>query len=105
MNSLRIGFILVLWALTPKAGADSQKAHVIYAPGLDYPPTARVSIHRSFSKCSDKLTLDRDERVVIRDRVCGELEDELILHRGFGSNETEISCGGRESTSPAVKAF
>lgn len=47
MNSLRVGFILVVCTLVPKAGAeenpvDYEKSHAIYAPKPDYPEEARA---------------------------------------------------------------
>jgi hypothetical protein len=52
-----------------------------------------VAVDRIRSKRVDQLMLYRNQRVEIGDTVRGKLKDELILHRGFGSNETEISHG------------
>ena len=52
-----------------------------------------VSIDLAVSKRCTKLLLQRDQRIVISDRVRRELKNELIAHGGFGSNETEISHG------------
>jgi hypothetical protein len=53
-----------------------------------------VSIDRTIPKRLNQLVLEGNQRVVIGDRVRGELKDELITHGGFGSNEKEISHGG-----------
>jgi hypothetical protein len=59
-----------------------------------------VSVHRIFSERFDKLIFQRHERIVVRQDGRRELKHKLILHGGFGSNETELSDRRRQRALP-----